>query len=150
MSRKNFEVDTQGLLQECDQKRRKNPKEAVVGREIVYAVGIAVAVGLIAHIVCLFFFSVEYGNQIDYFEDMVDQTEAVNSIYGESVQLVNEIQHTQRLYPDRLLLLRAKLAKIEKDMDDFVLSEDFKQEIIKLFFEDSCNLLVSHGDTTAQ
>ena len=89
MSRKNFEVDTQGLLQEFDKKKRKNPKEAVMSKQIVYGIGIAMVVGIMGHIVCLILFSMEFGTQIDNFESMVDQTEAINSIYSESVQLVN-------------------------------------------------------------
>jgi len=57
MIRKNFEIDTQNLLNnECDFKRRKNPKEPIQSKEIEYSIAVIAILGLAVHLSCLFFF----------------------------------------------------------------------------------------------
>ena len=68
MARKNFDVDTENLLLSVtDSKKRKNPKEPILSREVVYSIGTMVAVGIIIHLTCLFFFSSQYATQISNF-----------------------------------------------------------------------------------
>ena len=57
MIRKNFEIDTQNLLNnDSDFKRRKNPKEPIQSKEIVYSIAVIAILGLTVHLSCLFFF----------------------------------------------------------------------------------------------
>ena len=81
MARKNFDVDTQNLLGGSgDFKKRKNPKEAILSREIVYTIGAITILGLIIHLTCLFFFSQQFVAQIDNFTTLQTQGIAIESL----------------------------------------------------------------------
>jgi hypothetical protein len=78
MARKNFDVDTQNLLASGnDFKKRKNPKEAILSREIVYTIGAITVVGLIIHLTCLLFFSQQFVSQIGNFTTIESQGIAI-------------------------------------------------------------------------
>ena len=85
MARKNFDVDTENLLLAVnDSKKRKNPKEPILSREVIYSIGTITAIGIIIHLTCLFFFSSQFSTQINNFSTMKTQGIAVQSLYSES------------------------------------------------------------------
>jgi len=100
MARKNFDVDTQNLLAGVgDFKKRKNPKEAILSREIVYTIGAITIIGLIIHLTCLFFFSQKIVAQIDNFITLQTQGIAIESVLSESTELTTEIYFRQQPNP---------------------------------------------------
>lgn len=110
MARKNFDVDTQNLLVSVTEvKKRKNPKEAILSREIVYTIGAFTVIGLIIHLTCLFFFSQQFLSQVSNFSTMKTQGIAIESLYSESCELANEIALTSKINAQQLADIRSQL-----------------------------------------
>lgn len=92
MIRKNFEIDPQNLLiRESDFKRRKNPKEAIQSREIVYSIAVIAVMGLLLHLTCLFVFEAQFNSQLADFQTMKDQTISTTTVYHTSAELANYV-----------------------------------------------------------
>jgi hypothetical protein len=107
MARKNFDVDTQNLLASgSDFKKRKNPKEAILSREIVYTIGGITILGLFIHLTCLFFFSQQFVVQISNFTTLQTQGIAIESLLSESSELSTEIYFNKRPNPIKLAKIR--------------------------------------------
>lgn len=110
MARKNFDVDTENLLLSASEtKRRKNPKEPMLSKEVVYSIGTIAAVGIIVHLTCLFFFSSHYSSQINNFQKMNSQGVAAQSLYSQSTELTTEIFKTEKINPTKLASIRTHL-----------------------------------------
>lgn len=92
MIRKNFEVDSQNLLvSETDFKRRKNPKEAIQSKEIVYSIALMVVLGLAVHLSCLLLFETQFSSQLTDFQTMKNQAISTTTVYHTSAELTNYI-----------------------------------------------------------
>lgn len=103
MARKNFDVDTQNLLASgSDFKKRKNPKEAILSREIVYTIGAFTVVGLVIHLTCLFLFSQQFTSQIGNFTTLGQQGMAIESLLSKSSDLTTYLYYTGQ--PNKLQL----------------------------------------------
>ncbi len=145
MARKNFDVDTQNLLStNSDFKKRKNPKDAVLSSQIIYAiVGITVA-GLAIHMTCLFFFSQQFSGSLYNFQVFVNQSMTITSPYHSSCELSNEVNYLGKLNHYKLDLIRSNLSLLENNMTHLYLSTSTNNFIVDYYFRSSCNYLLQY------
>jgi hypothetical protein len=142
MARKNFDVDTQNLLASgSDFKKRKNPKEAILSREIVYTIGGITILGLFIHITCLFLFSQQFVAQISKFTTLQTQGIAIESLLSESSELTTEIYYNKRLNPAKLAEIRSQLNYVEHQINDLLFDPDLTNFVTALYFDNSCSQL---------
>jgi hypothetical protein len=151
MARKNFDIDTQNLLTtNTDYKKRKNPKDAVLSSEIIYAIVGITIVGLAIHMTCLFFFSQQFSGSLSNFQVFVSQSMTITSPYHASCELSNEVNFLDQLNQYKLDLIRSNLSLLENNMTHLYLTPTVNTYIVDFFFRQSCSYLLQYYNISTE
>ena len=142
MIRKNFDVDTQNLLiPDSDFKRRKNPKQAMQSKEIIYTIIVMALLGLALHLLCLFTFAATFRSDLVSFQTMKDQAISTTTVFHTSTELINYIDHTGNIDYNMLNIIRGNLTYIQYEMSSFSFTPALNSIMAQLYFQNSCALL---------
>jgi hypothetical protein len=94
MTKKSFDVDLQNLFNlNSDFKKRKNPKKAILGNEIIYTIAFVAILGISIHIICLFLSSWQFETELYNYQIMRQQGDSVVEVYIDSQFLYNYADH---------------------------------------------------------